>query len=219
MLNAQEIGVVMQMFKDGKESIKDKGFTLNEVIATKTKELIVKYQTNIFDIGMAVISSHFSANGGTFTIYDLQEVKKDEKGILDFDVENNVFKELNGKEIGFMIEPSDYGYVEPYNRQQPYYFCSYGQLDKKEYPNFNLYTKKKIDFNRRTFKRLDKYSYNPFWKTISFDMLIEKDKLVDFMVEFLELYQMGNMSDEIVGYINDWGGDIKWNSNLIETHF
>ena len=202
MLNAQEIGVVIQMFKDSKKSIKDKGFTLNEVIAIKTEELIGKYQTKIFDIGTAVISSHFSANGGTFTIYDLQEVKEDEKGILDFDVENNIFKELNGKEIGFLIEPSDYGHIEPYNRQQPYYFCSYGRLDKKEYEGFNLYTMKRLDFNRRTFKRLDKYSYNPFWKTISFDMLIEKGKLVDFMTEFLKLYQMDNMSDEIIRYIN-----------------
>jgi hypothetical protein len=200
MLKAKEIGTMLQFLKDGEESLKDRGFALDDCIAAKTEELIKKFQTINFDIGTVVISSHFCANGGTFTIYDLKKVE--ESGILDFDVKDNVYKELDGREIGFLIEPSDYGHIEPYNRQQPYYFCGYANLDKTEYPFFNLYTMKKANFNRRTLKRLDKYRYNDYWKMISFDMLIEKERMVDFVLGFLNLYQLEIMSEEILTYIN-----------------
>jgi len=173
-----------------------------KTIPEMTEELINKFQTKTFDVGTVVISCNFCIQGGNFLIYDLQKVLPEEKGIVDFDVVNSVYKDLIAKDMGFLIEPSNYT-TEPFDRQQPFYFpYRYSNLNKKEHGKFNLYMFKKGGKDQSTSTRLDRYFYNDFWNKISFDMLIEKGKLIEFVSEFLELYQMSNMQNDIVNYLN-----------------
>ena len=197
----RELETVHQFFMDGKIGQSNKEFILDQEVADKTEKLIQKYQTKKFEKGIIVINANFSANGGTFYITKLNAVDGDEEGILDFDVENNIYKGLYGNEKGFMIEPFNYPNVEPYNRQQPYYFTDYNSLDKKEFEKFNLYLLKKRDWDSRTHKRLDKFDYNYIWHTISFDMLIEENVFREFIGEFLSLYNMGNMKKDVLDYL------------------
>jgi hypothetical protein len=198
----RELEVLNQFFKDGDIGKSNKKFILDQEIADRTEALINKYQTKNFTKDNIVISVEFSANGGTFQLMKLSEIEKDDNGLLDFDIKENIYKELHGKEIGFMIEPFDYSHIEPYNRQQPYYFpYSYSNLDKKTFSEFNLYLLKKNDWNSNVFKRLDKYHYNYVWHTINFDVLLEEKALDNFMIEFFTLYNMGEMLNSILDYI------------------
>jgi len=197
----RELETVHQFFMDGKIGQSNKEFILDQETADKTEKLIKSYQTKNFEKGIVVINANFSANGGTFYITKINTVDEDQVGILDFDIENNVFKGLYGNEKGFMIEPFDYPNVEPYNRQQPYYFTDYNSLDKKEFAKFNLYLLKKRDWDSRTHRRLDKFDYNYIWHTVKFDMLIEENVFIEFIGEFLSLYNMGNMKKDVLDYL------------------
>ena len=197
----RELETVHQFFMDGKIGQGNKEFILDQDIADKTEQLIQKYQTKKFEKGIVVINANFSANGGTFYITKLSTVEDDEVGILDFDVENNVYKGLYGNEKGFMIEPFDYPNIEPYDRQQPYYFTDYNSLDKKEFAKFNLYLLKKRDWDSRTHRRLDKFDYNYVWNTVKFDMLLEERYLLEFINSFLNLYNMKDMKTDILDYL------------------
>jgi len=198
----RELETVHQFFMDGKIGQSNKELVLDQEVADKTEDLIKKYQTKTFEKGIVVINANFSANGGTFYITRLNTVDEDEAGILDFDVENNVYKGLYGREKGFMIEPFDYPHVEPYNRQQPYYFTDYDSLDKKEFTKFNLYLLKKRDWDFRTHRRLDKFDYNYIWHTIKFDMLLEEVNLKEFISSFLNFYNMKDMKTNILDYLD-----------------
>lgn len=197
----RELETVHQFFMDGNIGQSNKEFILDQEVANKTEELIRKYQIKNFEKGTVVISSNFSANGGTFRIIRLSEVEERDAGIIDFDIESSVFKGLIGNEKGFMIEPYDYPHIEPYNRQQPYYFTSYDALDKKEFTKFNLYLQKKRDWDSRIHTRLDKFYYNDYWNTIRFDMLVSENDLKEFIGEFLALYNMIDMNEEILSYL------------------
>ena len=100
------------------------------------------------------------------------------------------------------MESFNYPHVEPYNRQQPYYFESYDSLDKMEFEKFNLYLLKKRDWDSRTHRRLDKFDYNYVWNTVKFDMLIEERYLLEFINSFLNLYNMKDMKDDILDYLD-----------------
>lgn len=198
----RELEMVQQFFMDGKMGQSNKEFILDQEVADKTEKLIQKHQTKNFQTGVVVINANFSANGGAFRITKLSTVDEDQAGILDFDVENYIYKSLLGNEKGFMIEPSDYPHIEPYNRQQPYYFTDYASLDKKEFAKFNLYLLKKRDWESRTHRRLDKFDYNYCWNTIKFDMLIEEKDLKEFLNEFLSLYNMPDLCSDVLNYLD-----------------
>lgn len=199
MIKSQEIEIMTQFFNDGKKGMSGT-FNLDENVANKTKILIDKLSSDDIKSGNICVNCNFSSNGGTFTLVFLNKETKYTKANLK---NESIYTEIRGKEKGVLIEPLDYGKIEPYNRQQPFYFpYPYDRLNKIEFSNFKLFTSP-TQKNGGFSTRFDPFYYNDFWKTISFSMFIEPDKVEQFFNQFFILYRMENMTEKIIHYINE----------------
>jgi hypothetical protein len=201
VFTVRELETVDQFFSDGAKASANPKVILDDELSEKTEQLIINNLTKEFKKGNIHIDCHFSGNGGTFRFTKLTEVEKEVS--VDLYEQDSQYLDSDGKEIGFLIEPHDYGNVEPYNRQEPYYFNGYASLDKIEGNTFNLFLIKKTDFSGGSCKRWNKYHYNNYWKMNNFDMLIEEPKLPIFLTEFLTLYGMSDLLPKILEYLKE----------------
>lgn len=203
--NGSQSSVISQFVMDNEIS---RGTTTNfDVEANNIKKLLECMRKHP-EPGDVVIKGKLSPNGGNLEI--LQIVKC---GLVETTDSGDYLHSRYSNPI--LVEPVNYPYVEPYNRQSPFYIgYSYASLTKHTTDKFSVYTTALCPIEQRNNQAqiiisLNDFSYNEYWKTVGFGLAIDRDNVDEFLTTLIR----------IIGYGDDVSNIVtKYVKEVIESH-
>lgn len=197
-LTDKETETMIQFITDRNEGLKESNIT--EEFSKDIEALVKQSQLKSLLKGakVCIIQADLTSNGGNISIMN-GTLRKDFKEYGDYlDIGNSV-------EQVFLFEKADYSgkLIEPYNRQNPFYIgYSFDTLKKLiKDKNYTVYINKEKNICGGYGTRLDDYSYNNYWQSISFSSFIttgtEKEFVGKLIRKFYGVYNSNLIKDEV----------------------
>ena len=179
-MTAHEVETISQFLADAGESSKAEG--LSEETANKIKALLDRYKKTTMECSDVIVC----VNCGFFGSIEVKHI-----------VDVNSSPELNYTErkyVNLAVNPTtitiytDFSTTEPFNRQGSFYIgTSFSQLElikaTVDYREFKYMR----EFKSSECFGISPFSYNPYYKTVDFDICIAKESAHEFICELKNL--------------------------------
>jgi len=183
---------LIQIFHDHGESVQEIEKELFTSKALLINKLCDNYRKDP-EKGDIIIAGDITGKGGNIHFYTMESLSPKAQE----DECRNHFKAYVSRSI--LVEPVDYPYIEPYNRQSPYYiglgYAQFKVLIKTKI--FTVYTQIG-KYRTNLYTSFDEYYYNNFWLSITFGLAIKQENISKFLKEFGIILNIFGYSKEIM---------------------
>ena len=183
---------MLQFFHDHIASSEETNPELFSTCAELISSLCKTYRKDPEKVDI-IISGDLTGKGGNLHFYTMESLSA---RYTENECRNH-FKATFARSI--LIEPAGYPEIEPYNRQSPYYIgLGYTQFKIPIKTDlFTVYTQIG-DYRTSLFTSFDEYSYNNYWLSVTFGLVIKEEDISSFLTKLGIILRPFGYSAEII---------------------